>query len=179
MLRILRTLRKLPIGRLMRVGASAYPFNDYFKGFEKVEAVRRIFGEQTGEILRNLKVEFIWAGGYMWVNAQNGHLMVSSRYLREGDRIDIYLDIVHELVHIKQYMEGKQLFDENYDYVERPTEIEAYHIAVEEARALGLSEARICEYLRTEWMDDKDFRKLAKTLNVKCMDASRYGNSHA
>ena len=66
-----------------------YFFSEYFKGFEKVEAVRQIFGEKTEEILRNTIVEFTWLGGYMWVNNANGNLMISSNYLKNGDRIDI------------------------------------------------------------------------------------------
>jgi hypothetical protein len=146
---------------------TTYPFTEYFKGFERVEAVRRIFGEKTEEVLRNLKVEFFGRKGYMGVSDEDGHLFISADYLNNGDLIDIYLDIIHELVHVKQFMDGKELFDNRYGYVDRPTEIEAYRIAVEEARRLGLSDERILEYLKTEWMTEKDLEKLAKTLNVK------------
>jgi hypothetical protein len=135
---------------------------------EKVEAVREIFGERTDEILRNLDVQFTWIGGYMWVNGSDGRLMISSNYLKHGSRVDIYLDLIHELVHVKQLIEGKELFDVQYSYAERPTEVEAYRVAVQEARRLGLSEERICEYLRTEWMSDEDLKRLAKALNVNC-----------
>ena len=104
----------------------------------------------------------------MFVNSTDGHIVVSSRYLNSGDRIDIYLDLIHELVHVRQFMEGKKLFDTEYSYVERPTEIEAYRNAVEEARRLGLTDERICEYLMTEWMSHEDFLRLARTLNVEC-----------
>jgi len=147
---------------------STYPFTDYFKGFEKVEAVRRIFNEKTDETLRNLRVEFNSRRGYMGVSNGDGHLLVSAEYLNNGDIIDIYLDVIHELVHVKQFMDGKELFDNRYGYVERPTELEAFRHAVEEARNLGLSDKRICEYLQTEWMTDKDLKRLAKALNVKC-----------
>lgn len=113
-------------------------------------------------------VEFTFIGGYMFVNNANGHLMISSRYLNRGDRIDIYLDLIHELVHVKQLMEGKELFDVHYGYAERPTEIEAYRAAVLEAKRLGLSEDRICQYLKTEWMNVEDFRRLAKSMSVNC-----------
>jgi hypothetical protein len=162
---VVKTLR---LYRLPRITGTAHPFSDYFKGFDKVEAVRRIFGEKTERVLRDLQVEFTWAGGYMGVNNTNGHLMVSSRYLNEGDRIDIYLDVIHELVHVKQFMDGKELFDSHYSYTERPTEIEAYRCAVEEARRLGLSDARICKYLKTEWMSDKELERLTSTVNVSC-----------
>jgi hypothetical protein len=94
--------------------------------------------------------------------------MVSSRYLNDGDRVDLYLDLIHELVHVKQFMEGKELFDSQYKYTERPTEVEAYRHAVEEARNLGLPDERICQYLKTEWMSDEDLQRLAETLNVRC-----------
>jgi hypothetical protein len=146
-----------------------YPFTEFFQGFENIEAVRHIFGEKTDEVLNNLKVEFHgFRRGYMGVSDIDGHIFVSSYYLRNGDIIDLYLDVIHELVHVRQFMEGKELFESRYDYVERPTEIEAYRYAVDEARRLGLSDKRICKYLRTEWMTDDDLRRLAGVLNVKC-----------
>jgi hypothetical protein len=118
-------------------------------------------------VLRNLKIEFSGRGGYMGVSDLDGHLMISAYYLNNGDIIDLYLDVIHELVHVRQFMEGKELFDNRYDYIDRPTEIEAYHHAVKEARRLGLSDEKICEYLKTEWMGDEELKRLAKTLNVK------------
>ena len=159
---------KLNVEIVRNARVATYPFTDYFKGFEKVEAVRRIFGEKTDEVLRNLRVEFNSRWGYMGVNNRNGHLMVSAEYLSKGDIVDIYLDVIHELVHVKQFIEGRELFDNRFGYVERPTELEAYRHALEEARKLGLSDERICEYLRTEWMSDKDLKRLAKALDVKC-----------
>jgi hypothetical protein len=94
--------------------------------------------------------------------------VISSRYLRNGDKVDIYLDLIHELCHIKQFMEGRALFDNRYDYVERPTEIEAYRHAVQEARRLGLSDERICQYLKTEWINDEDLKRLANAVNLLC-----------
>lgn len=167
-LRLMRLLGILNFTRVIRIGLSTYRFTDYFRGMEKVEAVKEIFGDKTDEVLRNLMVDFTFVGGYMFVNNSNGHLMISSKYLNNGDKIDIYLDLIHELVHVKQYMEGKELFDVNYNYAERPTEVEAYKAAVREAKRLGLSDDRICQYLKTEWMSVADFRRLAETVNVSC-----------
>jgi len=154
----MKPLLKVQIVRDVKV--LTYPFTDYFKGFERVEAVRGIFGEKTEEVLSNLKVEFAGMRGYMGVSNEDGHLLVSALYLKNGDIIDIYLDIIHELVHVKQkILEGKELFDDRFSYVERPTEIEAYRHAVEEARRLGLSEERIYRYLRTEWMSDEEMER--------------------
>lgn len=159
---------KLKVKILRNAKVATYPFTDYFKGFEKVEAVKRIFGEKTEEALNNLRVEFIGTRGYMGVSDVDGHLIVNAYYLNKGDVVDIYLDIIHELVHVRQFMEGKELFDSYYKYIERPTEVEAYRCAVEEARRLRLSEQRICKYLKTEWMSDEDFKRLTEILNVKC-----------
>jgi hypothetical protein len=165
---------RLKVKILRNAKVTAHPFTDYFKGFERVEAVRRIFGEKTEEVLQNLKVEFFSRRrGYMGVSDEDGHLLISAHYLNHGDSIDIYLDVIHELVHVRQFMEGKKLFDDNFSYVERPTEVEAYSCAVEEARRLGLSDERIIEYLKTEWMSDKELKRLAKTLNVKYIKAKK------
>lgn len=144
-----------------------YPFVDYFKGFEKVEAVKRIFGERTEDVLKNLRVVFTSGRGYMGVSGEDGHLRISAYYLNNGDLADIYLDIIHELVHVKQFMEGKELRDRNFRYVDRPTEIEAYRHAVDEARNLGMDDKQILEYLRTERMSDENLNRLAKAVNVR------------
>jgi len=163
-----RFARRFLLDKMMNFGASTARFADYFKGFENVEAIKEIFGEKTGEILRHLTVKFTWVRSYMWVNPKDGHLTVSTYYLNNGDRLDIYLDVIHELTHVKQFMDGKELFDMHYDYVDRPTEVEAYRHVVKEARRLGLSDERICEHLKTEWLSDNDLKRLARTLNVKC-----------
>jgi hypothetical protein len=162
---VLRSLRRLHLARLIRIGAKRN-FNDYFKGFDKVEAVKGIFGDQTEEVLRNLKVEFIGLFGYMGVDNTDGHLLVNAKYLETGNKTDIYLDVVHELVHVKQYMEGRDLFDARYEYVDRPTEIEAYRYAVKEAKRLGLSDEYILEYLKTEWMSTADLKRLAGYIGI-------------
>jgi len=144
-----------------------YPFTEFFKGFERVEVVRRIFGEKTEEVLRGLRVEFSGYRGYMGVSDVDGHLIVSACYLSSGDFVDIYLDVIHELVHVRQFMEGKRLFDERFSYVGRPTEVEAYRVAVDEARRLGLDDAWICRYLKTEWMSEEDLKRLAEAVGVQ------------
>ncbi len=155
---------KIEINR--NVDIKMYRFTDYFRGFEKVDAVRRIFGDKTEEVLDTLKVEFPGNRGYMGVSDVDGHLIVSAYYLRRGNLVDLYLDIIHELVHVRQFKEGKKLFDTDFAYIARPTEVEAYRTAVDEARRIGLSDEQICEYLRTEWMGEKDFIRLASSMNV-------------
>lgn len=145
-----------------------HSFVDYFKGFEKVSAVREIFGNETEKVLSNLKVEFYSSRrGYMGVSDQDGHLMVSAYYIKSGNERDIYLDIIHELVHVKQHMDGRELFEHRWEYVDRPTEIEAYQHAVKEARRIGMTDKEILEYLKTEWMSEEEHKKLAGSVGVK------------
>ena len=144
------------------------PFTKYFKGFDTVEAVRRTFGAQTDRVLRGLKVEFFsskW--GYMGVSDEDGHLVVSAYYLRTGNPRDIYLDVVHELVHVKQFRDGRKLFPEGFEYSTAPTEIEAYKVCITEGRRLGMTDKEVLEYLRVPWMDDKDWRRLARNIGLK------------
>jgi hypothetical protein len=141
-------------------------FTDHFKGFERVRAVRELFGEETETVLQNLKVEFSSRRGYMGVSNQDGHLIVSIRYLRNGDALDIYLDLIHELVHVKQFRNGVELHDRRFNYSNRPTEVEAYAHAVKEARRIGVSDERIYDYLQTEWMSDEEVKQLADAVDV-------------
>jgi hypothetical protein len=162
-LKILYLLRKHSI-ELLNTENNTVQFLDFFKEFDKVQAVQKIFGEKTTEILSNLKVEFNKINGYMHVDGTDGHIIISKKYFQNGNKIDIYLDLIHELYHVKQFMDGKELFDKNYKYVDRPTEIEAYQYTVQEAKRIGLTEKRICQYLKTEWINDTDFKRLKKAV---------------
>jgi hypothetical protein len=165
MFKVMQVLRKFPVN-LLSVGNTHGLFLEHFKDFDKVPAIQNIFGEKTTEILSNLKVEFSSMKGYMRVDGVDGHIVISKNYLKNGNKTDIYLDIIHELYHVKQFMDGRELFDQNYKYVDRPTEIEAYQYTVQEAKRIGLTEKRICQYLKTDWINDSDFKQLIKTVNV-------------
>ncbi|MGO8806137.1 MAG: hypothetical protein ACLQO7_05975 [Candidatus Bathyarchaeia archaeon] len=160
-----RLTRKLRLTGILRLGTSSGMFLNYFKGFEKSQAVRGIFGDKTDEVLKNLRVEFTWFG-YMGVNDNDGHLMVNKSYLNNGNKTDIYLDVVHELCHVKQHLAGQELFKLGYDYVDRPTEVEAYRYTVQEAKRLGLSNERILGYLQIEWMSKEDVKQLVKNIGI-------------
>jgi len=113
------------------VPTKLFRFTDYFKGFEKVPAVRSLFGDKTEEILGNLKVEFFSSRfGYMGVSDVDGHLLVSTYHLKHSELKTLYLDIIHELYHLKQFLEGKQLFNDAISYVDNPIEIEVYRFTV-------------------------------------------------
>jgi hypothetical protein len=142
-------------------------FTNYFQGFDKLEAVRAIFGNDTEKVVSNLKVEFHTRRGYMGVSNDDGHLIVSAEYMRNGDERDIYLDIIHELTHVKQHLDRRELFDDRFEYVERPTEHEAFRNAISEGRRIGMTEKELLEYLKTENMSEENLKKLASAVQVK------------
>jgi hypothetical protein len=145
-----------------------YPFTDFFKGFEKVEAVRSTFGSKTEEVLKNLKVEFFsFRFGYMAVSDIDGHILISTHHLKNSDFKVLYLDVIHELVHVKQFMDGKQFFNPEFEYVDNPVEIEAYRHAVKEAKRIGMGDKEIIEYLKVEWVDEPSHKRLVETVGLK------------
>ena len=161
--------RKLDLGVCIARDAPRgfHPFLDVFGGFGEIGAVRSIFGEKTAQVLDELWVEITDGKGYMKINDEKGSIVVSGRYLREGNEVDVYLDVIHELVHIRQHLEGKELWDRRYEYVDRPTEIEAYKAAVKEARRLRMSEDELVQYLKVEWISDEHFRRFLGNVGVK------------
>ena len=148
-----------------------YMFNDYFQGFEKVSAVREIFGDETDVILRSLRVEFLnMRTDYIWVSNRDGHLIANGNYVKHAERRAIYLDLIHELVHVKQFREGERLLltlGKRFEYVNRRTELEAYTVTVREARRLGMSDEEIFDYLKVTWLDEEELECLARHLRVK------------
>jgi predicted SprT family Zn-dependent metalloprotease len=103
----------------------------------------------------------------MGVSDGDGHLMVNKRYLNTGRKQDIYLDVIHELCHVKQHMAGRNLVDPRYDYVDRPTEIEAYRYSVLEAKRMGLSASEIRLYLKTEMMSSQALERLITNMGIE------------
>ena len=159
------SLSKVTISR--NVSVKTYPFKDYFKGFEKVEAVKNLFGESTEEVLQKLRLEFYNGRGYMSFSDVDGHIRINADYLNKGDTTDLYLDMLHQLVHLKQFREGHEIFKKNLIWVDRTLEIEASQYAVDEARRLGMNDEEIFEYLRNSRISENDLHALAKCLKVK------------
>jgi len=145
-----------------------FPLSRIFIGLEGSEVIQSLFGgrELAAETLRNLHVRLDDSAEYMYVNDKDGSIIVRGEYLRSASENLLYLDIIHELVHVKQYRQGRDLFDSKFSYVDRPTELEAYKITLDEARKIGMTEEEIEDYLYVEWISKKEHKKLAKTLGV-------------
>jgi N-acetylglutamate synthase-like GNAT family acetyltransferase len=142
------------------------PFAEIFSGFEMVESVRRLFGTDTDEVISNLKVSLDSPRGYLRVDGETGNIIINPEYLRTGHERHLYLDVIHELTHVRQFREGKELYDRRYEYFERPTEIEAYRVAVDEARRIGMDSEEIVEYLRVEWVTEEEFERFIALMRI-------------
>jgi hypothetical protein len=150
-------------------------FNDIFVNFGNVTAIRAIFGKRTKTVLSKLQVGVFDGPGYLWIDNKRGRsrLMASRKYILTGKRLYIYLDVVHELVHIRQHAAGTDLWNEKYAYLERPTEIEAYMAAAKEGMRLGMSAKELKRYLNAPWSsrknNDEFYMKIVSALRARKM----------
>jgi len=159
--------RKLNVEIVRDTPVKLYPLMTFFKGLENVEALRTLFGDRTEKVLKGMKVEFYssrW--GYMGVNDKDGHILISSHHMEHSPLRTLYLDIIHELYHIKQHMEGKKLFLDGFDYFDSPIEIDAYRFTVKEARRIGMTDKEIVDYLEVPWADRNQLMKFVKKLGL-------------
>jgi hypothetical protein len=162
--------------RLQRdLAVGVHPLTKLAQGLEDARGLQMMFpdAKERRAFLGSIEVHVSPFHGYMWIDDAKGRVVVSADYLRHGEERGIFLDLVHELVHIRQHREGTDLWDERYAYVDRPTEVEAYLVAVEEARALGLGDPEICEYLHVPWTSAEEHARLCKTLGVPYFPARR------
>ena len=98
--------------------------------------------------------------GSAHIEIQPPRIVLGYEYYRHGSPVDIYLDVLHEIVHLRQLSEGCELWDSRFAYVDRPTEIEGYAVAVGEAMRLGMSREQILDHLTNPWMSEADVRRL-------------------
>ena len=183
MSRTARRKLELPIKVNRKTPAPALqPFTDYFKGFENVAAVREVFGDETEAVLSRLKIGFISNKQmYMGIRDDDGHLAVGTYHLRHSTTRTLYLDIVHELFHIKQWMRDKEWFTAehekfmgNFDlYYVSPIEVPAYKHAVREAERLGMAPDEIAEYLKMLPVAPKIWNAFLKEMGVAPAPAAR------
>ena len=148
-----------------------YKLGRIFTGLTKVPELQKVFGSKINDI-ENVDVVLTNVSPfgkleYAYINVpEGGSIHVGADYIKTGPEKYIYLDIIHELTHIKQHWDGRELFDESFIYVDRPTEIEAYKVAVEAARRIGLTHNEICSYLEVPWCSKEDMKRLEKAVGL-------------
>ncbi|MGP8124394.1 MAG: hypothetical protein ACLQEQ_00780 [Nitrososphaerales archaeon] len=167
---------ELPIQIIRKVPPeTTLPFTTFFKGFERVQAVRSVFGEDTDAVLGNLKVGFISLRFmYMGIRDEDGSIGVGTYHLRHSDLRTLYLDIVHELFHVKQWQEDRKYFGEQHRkfmrdwslYYASPIEVPAYKHTVREAERIGMSRDEIVEHLKMGPVPPKVFAKFVRAMEL-------------
>ena len=146
-----------------------YTLEDIFENLKSVEILLKLFQskENLDDVFEKTVVIIDGSSHYMHVKNEDASIVVGKDHLKNSEKIILYLDIIHELVHVKQQREGLDLYDSTYHYVDRPTEVEAYEIAVEEARKLGMNDSEIFDYLHVEWISPDEHKRLASRVGVK------------
>ena len=109
----------------------------------------------------------IRAAGFRMITSDEEEIVVSGQYLRTGSTLDLYLDVIHEFLHILQRKDGRELWPGlTVPYVDRPTEIEGYAFSVAEARRLGVPDGYLRKYLEVFWVTRTEYRRLLRHLGV-------------
>lgn len=151
-----------------RLGSGLKAITQVFPGLDSDPGFCGIFSDGLrGKVLAETRVHLVPEDTYAYIDDKRGNVVLGLEYLRTGDERTLYLDILHELVHIRQWHEGQELWDRRFAYVDRPTEIEAYRVAVASAREMGMSDREISDYLRVEWTSRAEHERLCRHLGVK------------
>lgn len=171
------------IARALKSGR--HPILKVFPGLDRLRTAAHLEpeAEKRRELFHNTQVELIeevvWMYVSPWEIPANARarwnpvlspgvdcIVVGLAHLRESPAFTLFMDIFHELRHIQQRHGGAQLFRRDVSYVRRPTEVEAYRFVVGEARALGVTDEFLRDYLRVEWIDDGEFLELLTAVGV-------------
>ncbi len=143
-----------------------YRLLEVFEGFDRSPAIARIFPDGR-KGLEKVIIRIGRSPKYMRVLDDDGSISIGRDYLRTGDLLHLYLDLVHEVTHVRQQREGSPLYDHRYRYIDRPTELEAMEITVEEARRCGMTESEIAEYLDVPWISKEEYHELIIKLGIR------------
>lgn len=159
--RSFRVRRTAPVGE--------YKLSEVFTGLEYSSALTKVFGSrsQMTKIMKHLKLRVERSDSGLWLDRDTGTICIGSKHLTSAKCDFLYLDVIHVLVHVKQFLEGKELYDQAFEYVDRPTELEAYRTTVAEARRVGMDEEEILKYLRLDAADDSELGKLIERIGVR------------
>ena len=145
-----------------------YSLAEIFDGLKEVSILMKVFKtkEELDDVFLKTKVIVEESDHYMYVKNDDASVVIGFRHLQNSDSRILYLDIIHELVHVMQQRQGLDLYNKSYAYVDRPTEIEAYEIAVMEAKNLGMNDEEILDYLLVEWITPEEHKRLASHVGL-------------
>jgi len=151
------------------VDIGEYKLTDVFAGLESSSSLLKIFGSksQMTKVMKHMKLRVEPNDSGLWLDRDTGTICVGSKHLSSAKSEFLYLDVIHVLVHVRQFLEGRELYDQAFEYVDRPTELEAYRTTINEARRVGMDEDQILRYLRMDAADDSELGKLMERIGVR------------
>jgi hypothetical protein len=173
-----RPARATPPGR--------FPLLEVFEGLERTVPFRKYPGDDR-TILRIAEKTWAYvnegpgwmyvaprrtppevrAAGFRMIESRDDEIVVARAHLSRSPGMDLYLDIVHEFLHILQRKQGRALWlGRKVPYVDRPTEVEAYAFSVAEARRLGVPDSYLRKYLEVTWVTKREYQRLLRHLGV-------------
>ncbi|MDE1846364.1 MAG: hypothetical protein KGH53_03745 [Candidatus Micrarchaeota archaeon] len=156
---------KVTFNRLLKLGT--YRMEEVVSGFEKFGALKKIFNEEPKKTIKGIRIRISKKQFYAYIDVKKEAIVIGQKYFRSASDLYLCLDLLHELVHIRQLREGQDLFDKKFSYVDRPTEMEAYRLAAGQARKFGLRGKKLLEYLEADWVPKEDSDRLMKKLGAK------------
>ncbi|MDO8942068.1 MAG: hypothetical protein Q7U75_02735 [Desulfobacterales bacterium] len=145
-----------------------YRLEEVFADIRTCDILSAIFAdaEEIDRVVTGIKVFVVDIPHEMFVNNDDASIAIGLTHLREASDEFLFLDIIHELCHVKQQMQGRNLYERKKAYVDRETEIEAYRITVQEARRIGFNDDAIANYLRVSWITPEEHERLLRHLDV-------------
>ena len=145
-----------------------YSLAEIFNGLKEVSILMKVFKtkEELDDVFLKTNVIVEESDHYMYVKNDDASVVIGFSHLKNSDPKILYLDIIHELVHVMQQRQGLDLYNKSYAYVDRPTQIEAYEIAVLEAKNLGMNDKEILDYLLVEWITPEEHKRLASHVGL-------------
>lgn len=146
------------------LAAGLHPYLTVLPRAMESPALRRAVpdADRRLQLLQDCNVYIQPGAGYCYIDVERPCIVLGEEYYRTGTELDLYLDLLHEFTHIRQLHEGHDLWDERFAYVDRPTEIEGYAVAVEEGRRLGMTDDDVVAHLSNPWMDEEDVERLTR-----------------
>jgi len=156
------------------LGRGLHPYRSLLPRLEESPVAHRIGSRTTplGPLMDGARVRIRTGEGYCYVDVKAPAIVLFESYYRQANPLDLYLDLTHELTHLRQLSEGKELWDHSLHYVDRPTEIEGYAIAVEEGLRLGMTEAQVLQHLSNPWLNDAEIARLRENIGRFLADGS-------
>jgi len=151
------------------VGIGEHKLEEVFSGLGTSSALINVFGseDELTKTLGHLKLRVEPFDSGLWLDRDTGTICIGFKHLAAARSDFLHLDVIHVLVHVRQFLEGRELYDQAFEYVERPTELEAYRHTIAEARRVGLKEDEILKYLRLDAADDSELGKLVEKIGVR------------